>query len=105
MQTRLGPWLRVFCSCSPPSITVPNMQREAIQDNRAGGTATAVAIKAVAPTPRPVPTVEESREDEKIAVDWPTRIALTLAVLGVLAFGTVLPFWFIQLAQQAAHMM
>ena len=74
--------------------------------SRAGGsaTATAVAVKAVPATPRKA-VVEELPEEEKALTAWPTKVALAIAVLGALAMGTVLPFWLIQIAQQAAHMM
>jgi NADH-quinone oxidoreductase subunit N len=49
--------------------------------------------------------VTEPLEEEKALTAWPTKVALTLALLGALAMGTVLPFWLIQLAQQGAHMM
>jgi NADH-quinone oxidoreductase subunit N len=73
----------------------------------------AVAVKAVPATPKLVPAtprkaavaVEEPTEEAIAPTAWPTKVALTLAVLGSLAMGTVLPFWLVQLAQQAAHMM
>ena len=49
--------------------------------------------------------VGEQLEEAKAPTAWPTSVALTLAVLGALAMGTVLPFWLVQLAQQAARMM
>jgi NADH-quinone oxidoreductase subunit N len=69
----------------------------------AGGTA--VAVKPVAQRKAAAVAVAESPEEEKAPTAWPTKIALTLALLGALAMGTVLPFWLIQLAQQGAHMM
>ncbi len=73
----------------------------------------AVAVKAVPATPKLVPAtprkaavaVEEANEEEIAPTAWPTQVALVLAVLGSLAMGTVLPFWLVQLAQQAARMM
>lgn len=68
--------------------------------------ATAVAVKAVPSTTQQAAlALEEPPAEEKASTAWPTKIALTLAVLGTLAMGTVLPFWLVQLAQQAAHMM
>lgn len=79
---------------------------------RSGGGA-AVAVKAVPATPKLVPAtprktavaVEEATEEAIAPTAWPTKVALTLAVLGSLAMGTILPFWLVQLAQQAARMM
>jgi NADH-quinone oxidoreductase subunit N len=71
-----------------------------------GRSTTAVAAKAApAPTHKAPVVVEEEPAQEQAPTAWPTRIALTLAVLGALAMGTVLPFWLVQLAQQAARMM
>ena len=78
---------------------------------RSGGAA--VAVKAVPATPKLVPAtprkaavaVEEATEEAIAPTAWPTKVALTLAVLGSLAMGTILPFWLVQLAQQAARMM
>lgn len=73
---------------------------------RSGSASTAVAVKpAPAASRKPTVVVEETVQEPTTAVAWPTRIALTLAVLGTLAMGTVLPFWLVQLAQQAAHVM
>jgi NADH-quinone oxidoreductase subunit N len=72
----------------------------------ARGSATAVAVKAAPATPRQAAlAVEEPPAEEKAPTAWPTKIALTLAVLGTLAMGTVLPFWLVQLAQQVARVM
>jgi NADH-quinone oxidoreductase subunit N len=71
-----------------------------------GGSTTAVAVKAVPATPRKLAAVlEEVELEEKIPTAWPTRIALTLAVLGTLAMGTVVPLWLLPLIQQAAGRM
>lgn len=77
-----------------------------LSDGGTGRTATAVATKAVPATPRKAAVaVEETPEAERMLTSWPTKIALTLAVLGTLAMGTVLPFWMVQLAQLAAGKM
>jgi NADH-quinone oxidoreductase subunit N len=71
-----------------------------------GGTATAVAAKpATIPQTKAAALVEDDPAEEKVPTAWPTKVALTLALLGALAMGTVLPLWLIQLAQQAAHFM
>jgi NADH-quinone oxidoreductase subunit N len=72
-----------------------------------GGAATAVAVRTqptkVAKTPAPVETEAESAPAGKLAsLSW---ASLVLAALGTLAMGTVLPFWLVNLAQQAAQMM
>jgi NADH-quinone oxidoreductase subunit N len=71
----------------------------------AGGTAVAVKSTTVAQRRATAVAVTEPLEEEKALTAWPTKVALTLALLGALAMGTVLPFWLIQLAQQGAHMM
>jgi len=68
-----------------------------------GGVAVAVKPKttaAVQPkTTVPTATVQSSNGN------WFTWIALGAALVGTFAMGTVLPFWLVQLAQQAAGMM
>lgn len=95
------------------SVRVPeplSPGRRVASRGRARGGA-AVAVRTVPATPRLVSSaarkssIEELSGEEAIPTAWPTRIALLLAVLGSLAMGTVLPFWLVQLAQQAAHMM
>ncbi len=70
-----------------------------------GGKATAVATKTVPVTPRQTVAALEPVEEPKALTDWPTKVALVIAVLGALAMGTILPFWLVQLAQVAARMM
>ncbi len=60
------------------------------------GTATAVAVKAPSKT-----TVEQNLA----TAGWTTWTALGIAALGTLAMGTLLPFWLVDLALQAARMM
>jgi NADH-quinone oxidoreductase subunit N len=88
---------------------LPGPGRRAVGKSRARAGA-AVAVRAVPATPKLVSaarrtTTAEVSAQETIPTAWPTRVALLLAVLGSLALGTVLPFWLVQLAQQAAHMM
>lgn len=72
-----------------------------------GGAATAVAVKApaikVPPTPVPVEPALKKEQGHELA--WMSWLALSLAALGTLAMGTALPFWLINLAQQAATTM
>lgn len=70
-----------------------------------GGVATAVATKALLSTPRQAVADPAPVEEPTVLTDWPTKVALAIAVLGALAMGTILPFWLVQLAQVAARMM
>ena len=71
---------------------------------REGGatTATAVAVKA---KPTTLVEVEPSVEPRLANAGWTTWLALGIAAAGTLAMGTLLPFWLIDVAVQAAHMM
>jgi NADH-quinone oxidoreductase subunit N len=66
------------------------------------GAATAVAVKA---TPKATVAVETTGEQSLAKAGWTTWIALGIAALGTLAMGTLLPFWLVDLALQAARMM
>lgn len=66
------------------------------------GAATAVAVKA---PPKTTVAAEKTVEQNVIAVGWTTWTAIGIAALGTLAMGTVLPFWLVNLALQAARMM
>jgi len=77
------------------------------EKRHSGGAATAVAVKPVKPgttrvlkSPVAVKGVAEPEEPEKLA--WISWIGIALAALGTLAMGTILPFWLLNLAQQAA---
>lgn len=72
------------------------------------GTATAVAVKpattsAMASPPKTAITVAE--KNQPVSISWVSWVAVGIAAVGTLAMGTILPFWFIPLAQQAALMM
>ena len=72
------------------------------------GAATAVAVKpattsAMASPPKTAITVAEKSQPESIS--WVSWVAVGIAAVCTLAMGTILPFWFIPLAQQAALMM
>ena len=90
---------------SGPLPTLSRRVSGKLSQSRSGSVTTAVALKAVPATPRKVAVLDEPVAEPKAPVAWPTKIALTIAVLGALAMGTVLPFWLVQLAQQAARMM
>jgi NADH-quinone oxidoreductase subunit N len=66
------------------------------------GTATALVVKA---TPKTTVADETKVEQSLAKAGWTTWIALGVAALGTLAMGTLLPFWLVDLALQAARMM
>jgi NADH-quinone oxidoreductase subunit N len=72
------------------------------------GAATAVAVKpattsAMASPPKTAIIVAE--KNQPVSISWVSWVAVGIAAVGTLAMGTILPFWFIPLAQQAALMM
>ena len=90
-----------------PAPLVPVSRRVSgkLAPGTSGRAATAVATKTAPVQTRQAVAPLEPVEEPKVLTDWPTKVALALAVLGTLAMGTILPFWLIQLAQMAAHMM
>ena len=87
-----------------PAIPAPvTGKRISTKLNEGGtGTATAVAVKA---TTKITVADETTVEQNLSTAGWTTWIALGIAALGTLAMGTLLPFWLIDLALQAAKMM
>jgi len=81
---------------------VPGRRTSTKLSNANAGAATAVAVKA---PPKTTVAAEKTVEQNVIAVGWTTWIAIGIAALGTLAMGTVLPFWLVNLALQAARMM
>lgn len=71
----------------------------------ARSTATAVAVKKTAASKTKTDVAVEQTSQEKPAIGWTTWTALGIAGAGTLLMGTVLPFWLVNLAQQAAQMM
>ncbi len=69
--------------------------------------ATAVAVKTpTSALPQTSPPVDASVEqDASNGLSWMSWTGIGIAALGTLAMGTILPFWLIDLAQQAAHSM
>lgn len=69
--------------------------------------ATAVAVKT--PTtnlPQTSPAVDASVEqDASNGLSWMSWTGIAIAAIGTIAMGTILPFWLIDLAQQAAQSM
>lgn len=81
---------------------VPGKRTSTKLSNANAGAATAVAVKA---PPKTTVAVEKAVEQNLVAAGWTTWIAIGIAALGTLAMGTVLPFWLVNLALQAARMM
>jgi NADH-quinone oxidoreductase subunit N len=72
------------------------------------GAATAVAARpTTAPAlPRtPVPVEAAAANEETSELSWISWTGIVIAAIGTLAMGTILPFWLINLAQQAATVM
>ncbi len=68
-------------------------------------TTTAVAVKKTAASKTKTDVAIEQSSEEKPTIGWTTWVALGIAGAGTLLMGTVLPFWLVNLAQQAAQMM
>jgi len=86
---------------------VPGRRVSTKLSNGGAGTATAVAVKTgTSPlSQRKTAGAVEKGEEKKVEVAWTTWVALVIAALGTLALGTVLPFWLVNVAVQAAGMM
>jgi NADH-quinone oxidoreductase subunit N len=72
------------------------------------GAATAVAARPTTATslPKtPVPVEATAANAETSELSWISWTGIVIAAIGTLAMGTILPFWLINLAQQAATMM
>jgi NADH-quinone oxidoreductase subunit N len=67
--------------------------------------ATAVVVKKTAASKTKTDVAVEQSSEEKPTIGWTTWVALGTAGAGTLLMGTVLPFWLVNLAQQAAQMM
>ncbi|MFL5625461.1 MAG: NADH-quinone oxidoreductase subunit N [Ktedonobacteraceae bacterium] len=71
-----------------------------------GATAVAVKPKAAATLSQPLPPAASKGERREVAsISVMSWIALGATLVGTFAMGTVLPFWLVNLAQQAAQMM
>lgn len=77
--------------------------RDAMAAPAKGGTAVAVKPKTTAAV-QPKTAVPTAKAQSSNG-NWFTWIALGAALIGTFAMGTILPFWLVQLAQQAAGMM
>ncbi len=72
-----------------------------------GGAATAVAVKPTTSTLMRVATPVESatNTEQRNDLSWVSWLGVALATIGVFLMGTVLPFWLVNIAQQAAQTM
>ncbi len=71
-----------------------------------GATAVAVKPKAAATLSQPLtPTPSGGERTEATSISVMSWIALGVTLVGTFAMGTILPFWLVNLAQQAAQMM
>ncbi|HZU03870.1 MAG TPA: NADH-quinone oxidoreductase subunit N [Ktedonobacteraceae bacterium] len=71
------------------------------------GAATAVAVRtSTGSLPKTSTTLGKTVEGEQVnELNWLSWASIWIAVAGTLIMGTVLPFWLVALAQQAAQMM
>ena len=91
---------------SVPATPVPAQAAKRASGRLAGGgAATAVAARPTTRANTAKATVAAVSETEKAHVGWLSWSGLALALIGTLAMGTLLPFWLVQLAQQAATTM
>jgi len=101
-----GVGARFIAPASTASSTIsqptPGRRNSTRPGNAGTGAATAVAVKA---PPKAAGAVEKAGEQNGAVVGWTTWVALALAALGTLAMGTLLPFWLVNLALQAARIM
>jgi NADH-quinone oxidoreductase subunit N len=86
------------------AVTAPTGGKQVSTALSEGGTATATAV-AVKPAPNTLVEVEPSVEPSLANAGWTTWLALGIAAVGTLAMGTLLPFWLVDVAVQAARMM
>jgi NADH-quinone oxidoreductase subunit N len=97
---------RQAVSVAPAAATapapVPGKRTSTKLSNANAGAAAAVAVKV---SPKTTGAVEKAVEQNVVVASWTTWTAIGIAALGTLAMGTVLPFWLVNLALQAARMM
>jgi NADH-quinone oxidoreductase subunit N len=86
---------------------VPGRRVSTKLSNARTGAATAVAVKTgTSPlSQRKTAGAIEKVEEKRVEVAWTTWAALGIAALGTFAMGTVLPFWLVNVAVNAAGMM
>jgi NADH-quinone oxidoreductase subunit N len=86
-------------------VPAPTGKRTSGRLTRSAATAVATRPTTTASTAKTAAVVASEDNTEKIPVGWLSWTGLTLAIIGTLAMGTILPFWLVQLAQQAANTM
>jgi len=84
---------------------VPGKRISTRLSNGGAAAATAVAVKTPPLSPGKTATAVEKAEEKTIAVAWTTWIALGIAAVGTVAMGTLLPFWLVNVAVNAAGTM
>ncbi len=90
------------------STTVPvTPTRSATRTLTSGGPATAVAVKPTTSTLTKVAAFADAvtSTEQRNDLNWVSWLGVTLATIGVFLMGTVLPFWLVNIAQQAAQTM
>ena len=86
---------------------IPGKRVSTKLSNARAGAATAIAVKTgTSPlSQRRTAGAIEKVEEKRVEVAWTTWAALGIAALGTFAMGTVLPFWLVNVAVNAAGMM
>ncbi len=84
---------------------VPGKRISTRLSNGGAAAATAVAVKTSPLSPGKSATAVEKAEEKTIAVAWTTWVALGIAAVGTVAMGTLLPFWLVNVAVNAAGTM
>lgn len=84
---------------------VPGKRISTRLSNGGAAAATAVAVKAPPLSSGKTSAAVEKAEEKTIAVAWTTWIALGIAAVGTVAMGTLLPFWLVNVAVNAAATM
>src|SRR5260221_623329 len=87
------------------SAPVPGKRISTRMSNGGAAAATAVAVKTSPLSPGKSATAVEKAEEKTIAVAWTTWVALGIAAVGTVAMGTLLPFWLVNVAVNAAGTM
>jgi NADH-quinone oxidoreductase subunit N len=84
---------------------VPGKRISTRLSNGGAAAATAVAVKTPPLSPGKTAAAVEKAEEKTIAVAWTTWVALGIAAVGTVAMGTLLPFWLVNIAVNAAATM
>ena len=84
---------------------VPGKRISTRLSNGGAAAATAVAVKTPPLSPGKTAAAVEKAEEKTITVAWTTWVALGIAAVGTVAMGTLLPFWLVNVAVNAAATM